>query len=333
MDFEKKVPNWSAEGTEPSESLKTSGFQGGYRPPAAIFNWFWHSVSACLQELQENLSNVNNTADTEKYVKFAQEALAARGLQNAMTVRLNGGRTEGTDQFTFDGSTARTVNITPDKIGAAEADLSNVDATVLAAAIAAAGGGGIPVVTADTSDFTNYTSAISSITELSTGIIITVIPVAENIFSGSPTLNVNGSGAKPIMMLGCDNTGDLLKPGAGFLSYACPVTLRYLAEYQDGCWVVMGQQKAAAKSSTEALVIPSSAWTGEGPYTAEVDCTIATASNNLVVGAGGTLTAEQQEAMSAAMIVCTAQAAGSVTLTAFGEAPTIDLPVNVLEVG
>ena len=53
MAFEKKVPDWNAEGTEPPSSLKNSGFSSGYKPPAAYFNWFWHGVSACLKELQE----------------------------------------------------------------------------------------------------------------------------------------------------------------------------------------------------------------------------------------------------------------------------------------
>ena len=35
-----------------------------------------------------------------------------------MTVKLNGGSTEGTSKFTFDGSTAKTIDITPAKIGA-----------------------------------------------------------------------------------------------------------------------------------------------------------------------------------------------------------------------
>lgn len=91
---------------------------------------------------------------------------------------------------------------------------------------------------------------------------------------------------------------------------------------------------AAAKSQGVTLTLAASAWTGsEAPYTATVTCNIAKASNNLIVGAGGTLTAEQQASFAAAMIVCTAQAAGSITLTAYGEVPTIDLPVNVLEVG
>lgn len=53
MALEKTVPQWDAVGTEPPSSLKTSGFTAGYKPPAAYFNWFWHSVSECLSELQE----------------------------------------------------------------------------------------------------------------------------------------------------------------------------------------------------------------------------------------------------------------------------------------
>lgn len=90
---------------------------------------------------------------------------------------------------------------------------------------------------------------------------------------------------------------------------------------------------AAAKSRSQGLIVGASAWTGDGPYTATVTCTIATASNNLVVGIGGTLTEEQHAAVSAAMIVCTAQAASSITLTAFGDKPEIELPLHVLEVG
>lgn len=53
MAFEKPVPVWNAPGTEPPASLKNSGFQPGYKPPAAYFNWFWHATSEALKELQE----------------------------------------------------------------------------------------------------------------------------------------------------------------------------------------------------------------------------------------------------------------------------------------
>ena len=63
MDFEKKVPEWKAPGTEPPDSLKSSGFSTGYKPPAAFFNWFWSSVSACLTEIREKLKQVRKVED------------------------------------------------------------------------------------------------------------------------------------------------------------------------------------------------------------------------------------------------------------------------------
>ena len=44
---------------------------------------------------------------------------SADKVNNALKVQFNGGTTEGTSQFTFDGSAAKTVNITPAGIGAA----------------------------------------------------------------------------------------------------------------------------------------------------------------------------------------------------------------------
>lgn len=66
------------------------------------------------------LGNVDNTADNDKHVAYAQRSGEADKVKNELTIRFNGGRTENTDQWTFDGSTGRTVNITPEKIGAAE---------------------------------------------------------------------------------------------------------------------------------------------------------------------------------------------------------------------
>ena len=98
--------------------------------------------------------------------------------------------------------------------------------------------------------------------------------------------------------------------------------------------VTAEQLGAAAKSQGVTLTVAASAWTGtEAPYMVTVDCAIAKAGNNLIVGTGGALTAEQHAAMAAAKIVCTGQADGAITLTAYGKVPTIDLPVNVLEVG
>lgn len=72
------------------------------------------------------LGNVDNTHDTDKHVAYAQRAGEADKAKYALTIRMNGGRTEGTDMWTFDGSTTRTVNITPEKIGAVPSEGGDV---------------------------------------------------------------------------------------------------------------------------------------------------------------------------------------------------------------
>jgi hypothetical protein len=67
------------------------------------------------------LGNVDNTTDSEKNVAFASEAGTARKIKYNLVIRLKGGRTEGTDMWTYDGATAKSINITAAKIGAVAA--------------------------------------------------------------------------------------------------------------------------------------------------------------------------------------------------------------------
>lgn len=91
--------------------------------------------------------------------------------------------------------------------------------------------------------------------------------------------------------------------------------------------------KADASQAT-TVTVATSAWTGSAaPYTATVSTSLVTASNNIIVGCGGEMTEGQQTAVVEAMIVCTGQADGSITLSAFGEKPTVAIPVNILVVG
>lgn len=46
-------------------------------------------------------------------------AVSANHTDNSMTIQLNGGGTEGTNKFTFNGAAAKAINITPASIGAA----------------------------------------------------------------------------------------------------------------------------------------------------------------------------------------------------------------------
>ena len=54
--------------------------------------------------------------------------------KNNMVVKFNGGTTEGTNQFTFNGSAAKTVNITPAAIGAATSNHTHTPSSIGAAA-------------------------------------------------------------------------------------------------------------------------------------------------------------------------------------------------------
>lgn len=64
MNFDNQIPEWKNSGSEPSENLKNKGFEGGYKPPAGIFNWFWSLVSKAITELQNKLSSHTHGIET-----------------------------------------------------------------------------------------------------------------------------------------------------------------------------------------------------------------------------------------------------------------------------
>ena len=93
--------------------------------------------------------------------------------------------------------------------------------------------------------------------------------------------------------------------------------------------------QAALRSRAVSATATAAGWTGSGPYTQEIAVTGMTATLNAIVGLSDTATAEQRDKCRAAMITPTAQGAGTITLTADGDKPGIDLPiaVTILEVG
>lgn len=57
---------------------------------------------------------------------------SANKVNNAIKIQLNNGATEGTDQFTFDGSTNKIINVTPESIGIEMATIDDIDAIIAA---------------------------------------------------------------------------------------------------------------------------------------------------------------------------------------------------------
>ena len=84
--------------------------------------------------------------------------------------------------------------------------------------------------------------------------------------------------------------------------------------------------------TSESVTAFASGWSETSPYTQTIQCAIATATNNLIVGVGGALTDEQKSAIDLANIVCTGQGSGTITMTAYGAKPETDIPINVLGV-
>ena len=59
---------------------------------------------------------------THNYAGSSSAGGAANSVKTNLTIKLNSGTTEGTNLFTFNGSTAKSINITPNAIGAATSD-------------------------------------------------------------------------------------------------------------------------------------------------------------------------------------------------------------------
>lgn len=59
MPFTHPVPDWNAQGAEPPESLKTTGWAINQRPPADYFNWFFYNTAKAIIELQLEAINTD----------------------------------------------------------------------------------------------------------------------------------------------------------------------------------------------------------------------------------------------------------------------------------
>ena len=78
-------------------------------------------VTSAIQTQLNNKAASNHTHNYAGSSSVGGPATSANQVNSDLVVRLNGGTTEGTNQFTFNGSGDKTINITPASIGAAAA--------------------------------------------------------------------------------------------------------------------------------------------------------------------------------------------------------------------
>ena len=88
-------------------------------------------------------------------------------------------------------------------------------------------------------------------------------------------------------------------------------------------------EKAKVKAAT--LTIATTDWTGEeAPYTCTKACSAVKADDKLFVGIGESANAEARTEIAECAVACTAQAAGTVTFTAYADKPDVAVPVNII---
>lgn len=90
------------------------------------------------------------------------------------------------------------------------------------------------------------------------------------------------------------------------------------------------QQKANKSNVTDATLLANNWVETEVPYTNTITVSGVTASNNVEIVTPSNITAEQVEAFQSALILNGTQTVDSITLNAWGEVPTIDLPITII---
>ena len=101
------------------------------------------SINITASSIGAATSGHTHTHDKITDFDDAVEALIPSSLPtaNSLIVKLNGGTTEGTNMFTFNGSTAKSINITPAAIGAAASSHNHSAANITSGTLAIARGG------------------------------------------------------------------------------------------------------------------------------------------------------------------------------------------------
>lgn len=123
-----------------------TAFRGDYGDTAYAHSQSAHAPSNAQKnsditkaEIEAKLTGQISSHSHAAQTNVSGNAGSANKVNNNLVVKLNGGSTEGTNKFTFDGSTAKTINITPDSIGAAGASHGTHVTYAITAPKAAAG--------------------------------------------------------------------------------------------------------------------------------------------------------------------------------------------------
>ena len=79
----------------------------------------WSTLYSTVNKPTPSAIGAAASSHTHNYAGSSSAGGAANSVKTSLIIKLNGGTTEGTNMFTFNGATAKSINITPSAIGAA----------------------------------------------------------------------------------------------------------------------------------------------------------------------------------------------------------------------
>lgn len=105
----------------------------------------------------------------------------------------------------------------------------------------------------------------------------------------------------------------------------------YKKVLENDCFLKQQLDSKAGKAAAKAVTLEAGGWTGEkAPYSYTVPLEEATETNNIEVLPPTAPSQEVYEQLTSAGLCGGTQTAGSMTLLAYGDRPTIDLPVIII---
>lgn len=175
---------------------------------------------------------------THKYAGSSSTGGAANSVKTSLTVRLNGGNTEGTNKFTFNGSAAKTINITPGSIGAATSSHTHNYA-----GSSSAGGAANSVKSALTIQFNGSTKATFNGSAAAT---VNITPSAIGAAASSHTHNYAGSSS----VGGAANSAKKVPVPVGTVLFATSSSTSFFNSCFGGTWEIVGNIDAIVGNGT-----------------------------------------------------------------------------------
>lgn len=85
LSFKEKLPEWYAEGLEPTEAQKKTGYTPGLKPPAQWFNWHLHRSYEVMKELQEKAIPIDRYTEDVTNTLFPDVDALEERLNTAQT--------------------------------------------------------------------------------------------------------------------------------------------------------------------------------------------------------------------------------------------------------